>query len=112
MACPRLVPQEARPWNPPETEFPAIVPTGTLLLGRSERAAVAITGIWAYSGGFEFFVTRIIRPGTPGWAPSGSLDFICPGLTPATGETRASIDAALILDAAGRSIQAWPERET
>lgn len=180
MARPRLVPREPRPWNPPETEFPAIVPTGTLLLGRSERAAVAITGIWAYSRGFEFFVTRLIRPGTPGWdedgvpsgtragladlpffeirmqlsdgrmviggrshgdteptgpilhprggggsshrqnhrwwawplPPSGPLDFICPGLTSATGEARASIDAALILDAASRSIQAWPEQET
>lgn len=47
-ARPRLQPREPHPWHPPETEFPAIVPTGTLLLGRSERAAVAITGIWAY----------------------------------------------------------------
>jgi hypothetical protein len=154
-----------------------VVPVGALLLGRSERAAVAITGIWAYSRGFEFFVTHLIRPGIPGWGedampgatgdrfapppffevslqlsdgrpvaggrahgdseptgpilrrrggggsshyqhyrwwawplpPSGPLDFICPGPTPGTTDTRASIDAGLILDAARRSVEPWPE---
>jgi hypothetical protein len=172
-----MAPRVPRPWNLPETEFPAVVPVGTLLLDRSDRAAVAITGIWAYSRGFEFFVTRLIRSGTPGWdedpvpgatgdrfapspsfevslrlsdgrtvtggrphgdsepagpilrrrggggtshyqhhrwwawplPPDGPLDFICRGPTPGIGETRASIDAGLILDAARRSVQAWPE---
>jgi hypothetical protein len=53
------------PWNPPETEFPAIVPINTLPFDRSEQAAVAITGISAYSQGFEIFVTCLIRPGVP-----------------------------------------------
>jgi hypothetical protein len=177
MARPPLVPRVARPWDPPETEFPAIVPVSILLLDQSERAAVAITGIWAYSAGFEFFVTRLIRPGTPGWdedpvpgaaggrfapppsfeislrfsdgrtvtggrphgdseptgpilrprggggsshyqhhrlwawplPPSGPLDFICPGPEPRTSETQASIEADLILDAARRAVQPWPE---
>jgi hypothetical protein len=34
----------ARPWDPPETEFPAIVPITTLQFGRSEQTAIAITG--------------------------------------------------------------------
>jgi hypothetical protein len=67
LAPPQLVPRAPRPWDPPEAELPGIVPINTLLVDRSERTAIAITGIWAYARGFEFFVTRIIRPGTRGW---------------------------------------------
>ena len=163
-----------RPWDPPETEFPAIVPISTLPFDRSGQTAIAITGISAYSNGFEIFVTRLIRPdvlgldedpvpgaprgtlaerrpvqislhlsdgrtvtsGTPHgdtepagpilrlrggggtshyqlmhwWAwplpPTGPLEFIC---QLGTGETRAGIDAQLILDAAQRSIRVWPQ---
>src|ERR1700749_3172450 len=62
-----LPPRVPRPWDPPETEFPALVPVGVLPFGRSEQTAIAITGIWAYSNGFEFFVTRLIRPDAPGF---------------------------------------------
>jgi hypothetical protein len=54
------------PWNPPEAEFPGIVAMDTLHFDRSEQAAVAIIGIAAYAGGFEFFLARRIRPGTLG----------------------------------------------
>lgn len=54
------------PWNPPEAELPGIAPIDTLHFDRSERAAVAIIGIAAYARGFEFFLARRIRPGTPG----------------------------------------------
>ena len=60
---PRRMP---RPWNPPEAELPGIVPIDTLHFDRSEQAAVAIIGISAYARGFEFFVARRVRPGTPG----------------------------------------------
>jgi hypothetical protein len=56
-----------RPWDPPEAEFPGIVPINTLQFGRSEQAAIAITGISAYSNGFEVSVTCLIRPGAPGF---------------------------------------------
>ena len=62
-----LLREVPRPWDPPETEFPAVVPINTLQFGRSEQTAVAITGISAYSNGFEFFVTRLIRPDAPGF---------------------------------------------
>jgi hypothetical protein len=69
-----------RPWDPPETEFPAIVPISTLQFGRSAQTAIAITGMSAYSNGFEIFVTRLIRPDAPGFdqdpvpgAPRGML---------------------------------------
>jgi len=164
-----------RPWDPPETEFPAIVPISTLQFGRSEQAAIAITGIWAYTQGFEIFVTRLIGPGASGfdaevpdmprgmrlahepvqislrlsdgskvisgrprgdseptgpilrprggggtshyqlsrwWAwplpPSGLLEFICEWPALGIAETRAGIDAQLILGAARRSVQLWP----
>ncbi len=66
---PPLPPLQRRvpvPWEPPESEFPAIVPIDTLQLGQSGQAAIAITGISAYTGGFEIFMTRCIRPDVPG----------------------------------------------
>ncbi len=80
--APRLVRSVPRPWDPPETEFPALVPVNTLPFGRPAQTAtaIAITGVWAYSNGFEFFVTRLIRPDAPGFdedpvpgAPRGTL---------------------------------------
>jgi len=56
-----------RPWDPPETELPAIVPIDTLHFDLSGHTAIAIAGISAYSNGFEIFVTQIIRPDTPGF---------------------------------------------
>jgi hypothetical protein len=165
------------PWNPPEAELPGIAPIDTLHFDRSEQAAIAVTGISAYARGFEFFVARRIRPGTPGldedptpemrrrmlteqdpfqislqfsdgrtaissrahgdseptgpilrrrggggtshsqllrwWAwplpPTGPLEFICQWPVYRIGETRVGLDAQLILDAARRSIQLWPE---
>jgi hypothetical protein len=173
---PTLQRRVPRPWDPPETEFPAIVPISTLLFDQSEQTAIAITGISAYSNGFEIVVTRIIRPDALGfdedpvpgaprgtlaerqsfqislqlsdgrtvtsgrphgdteptgpilrsngaggtshclrmrwWAwplpPSGPLEFIC---QLGTGETRASMNAQLIIDAAQRSVRVWPEHD-
>jgi hypothetical protein len=163
------------PWNPPEAELPGIVPIDTLHFDRSEQAAVAIIGISAYARGFEFFLARRIRPGTPGldqdptpdmvrrgepadfpvsvqfsdgrtaisgrprgdseptgpllqsrggggtshsqllrwWVwplpPAGPVEFICQWPVYGIGETRIGIDGQLILDAARRSVQLWPE---
>jgi len=57
-------PWSQRPWDPPEAAFPGVVPFRTLVLARTERAAVAITGLSAYSAGFEIYVTARFRPGT------------------------------------------------
>ncbi len=46
----------------PDTEFPAVVPVGTLQFDTAGSSAVAITGLLAYRNGFEFFVTRLFRP--------------------------------------------------
>jgi hypothetical protein len=164
------------PWDPPEAEFPGIVPINSLQFDRSDQAAIAITGIDVYTQGFEIFVTGRIRPGgngeaghgAPGggpaarrsfqlglqfsdgrkvfgerpgrdsepggpilrplrgggsehshfsrwWAwplpPSGPLEFVCQWPMLGIGETRVSLDAQLILDAARRSVQLWPEDE-
>jgi hypothetical protein len=64
-----------RPWNPPQVEFPGIVAINTLQFDRSEQAAIAITGISAYSNGFELSVTALLHPDTPGFdaeTPGGS----------------------------------------
>jgi hypothetical protein len=77
---PTLQRRVPHPWDPPETEFPAVVPISTLQFGRSETNAIAITGMSAYSNGFEIFVTRLIRPDALGFdedplpdAPRGLL---------------------------------------
>jgi len=170
---PALQRRVPRPWDPPQTEFPGIVSINTLHFDRSEQAAIAITGMSAYSNGFEFAVTALIHPGAAGfdaetpdgrmlthqpyqislqlsdgrtvtsdrphgdseptgpilrprggggtshcehsrwWAwplpPSGPLEFICHWPTLGTGETRVTLDAQLVLDAARRSIRLWPE---
>ena len=55
-------PKVGRPWERPDTEFPAVVPVGTLQFDPAGSSAVAITGLLAYRHGFEFFVTRLFRP--------------------------------------------------
>ena len=50
------------PWEPPEAEFPGIVPIDTLLLARTDQVAVAVTGLSAFSAGIEIFLTARIRP--------------------------------------------------
>lgn len=165
------------PWDPPEAGFPGAVPFRTLVLARTEQAAVAITGLSAYPAGFEIFVTARIRPGAdpgpggpgPGgplgsfrfglqladgtkvigqrggrgpdgdtepdgpilrmflgggsprsrlsrwWAwplpPAGPLEFVCEWPTLAIPESRAGLDAQLILDAAAQSTPLWPDDE-
>src|SRR5260370_33745036 len=59
-------PRPHHPWEPPEAEFPGVVPIDTLQLGRTERVAVAVPGISAFAAGFEIFVTARSRPGARG----------------------------------------------
>jgi hypothetical protein len=166
-------PAPHQPWDLPNAEIPGIVPVQTLMLGRTDQVAVALTGLSAYAEGFEAFVTARIRPpsaagdretkpdrgaiwrpfrlglllsdgrkvfGEHGghdtepagpvlraymsggrlhshfsrwWAwplpPAGPLEFVCEWSALGVPETRAVIDAQLILDAAGHSTRLWPE---
>ena len=166
---PRLQPSAPPPWGLPQNQFPGLVPIDTLMFGQSDRAVVAITGLSAFSNGFEFVVTRLIRPDTPGWdqepfaahgefemslrlsdgrtvtggrfrgdaepaepflrpagggatshysqqrwwawplPPSGPLEFGCRWPAMGISDARVGIDADLILAAARRVIQVWPE---
>ena len=58
--CPAPQRRVPRPWDPPQTEFPGIVPINTLQFDCSEQAVIAITGMSAYSNGFEIFVAALI----------------------------------------------------
>jgi hypothetical protein len=174
-------PHRHHPWEPPEAEFPGIVPIDTLLLARTGEVAVAVTGLSAFSNGVEIFLTARIRssgshpdkhlPGGPGdlaaarrsfrfglqfadgskaagspgvrpehdiepagpvlypfaggggphsfvsrwWTwplpPAGPLEFVCEWPAFGIGESRARLDAGVILDAGRRGIQLWPESE-
>ena len=174
-------PRRHHPWEPPEADFPGIVAIDTMPLARSDRVAVAVTGMSAHPNGFEIFLTARMRangghegpgPGGPGaarrsfrfglqfadgskaisqhagrrgpdavpdtepdgpalwlfmagggprtqlsrwWAwplpPAGQVDFVCEWPVFGIAETRVSMDARLILDAAGRSTPLWPQDE-
>jgi hypothetical protein len=55
-------PRRHHPWEPPEAEFPGIVPVDTLVIGATDQVAVAVTGLSAFSAGVEIFLTARIRP--------------------------------------------------
>jgi hypothetical protein len=92
-------PRRHHPWEPPEAEFPGIVPIDTLLLGRTDQVAVAVTGLSAFSAGIEIFLTARIRPS------SGH-----PAQPPTMAGKRRLTDEALPLTAAGqdRAIEVRP----
>ena len=52
------------PWDPPVAEFPCVA-VSALLLARTEEVAVAVTAIWAFSAGFEFWIKAEYRESGP-----------------------------------------------
>ena len=65
-----------QPWDPPEAQFPGVVFIDTTIVGRNDRAAVAITGLAAVSTGFEIQLSAHYRPdedddAEPGPGPAG-----------------------------------------
>jgi hypothetical protein len=170
--APRPRPDEpgprGHPWTLPAAEL-AKAGASALLLARTEVVAVAITAVWAFREGFEFWVgAQFRRPGLAQqdssdeqslhlglqfadgrkvanvgrlpdragsvagglilsprsfggghwqknrtyWVwplpPAGPLAFVCEWAAFGIPESRAEIDAQLILDAAADSIQLWP----
>jgi hypothetical protein len=63
---------------------------------------------FAGGGGPLSFVSRWWTWPLP---PGGPLEFVCEWPTFGIAESRAGIDAQLVLDAARRSIRLWPENE-
>jgi hypothetical protein len=67
--APQPGPDEPRPhgypWSrPAAVRFPAVGASG-LLLARTSAVAVAVTAVWAYPEGFEFWVEAQFREGRP-----------------------------------------------
>jgi len=50
------------PWVRPATEFARVAASG-LLLARTDDIAVAVTAVWAYRDGFEFWLKARFRQG-------------------------------------------------
>jgi hypothetical protein len=157
------------PWDPPEGVFPGAA-ASALLLARTDEVAVAVTAIWAFEAGFEFWVWAQFRHPGPAleneadeqslhiglqfadgrkaanvgrlpesagseaaglimsprgfggglrqrnrryWVwplpPAGPLAFVCQWTAFGIPEKRTEVDAQLILDAAERSVQIWPQ---
>ena len=64
------------PWDPPAGEFPCAVATGALVLARTEAVAVAVTAIWAFRAGYEFWIKARFRhpgPALERWPDDQSL---------------------------------------
>jgi hypothetical protein len=74
------------PWDWPLDEFPGAVATGPLVLAQTEEVAVAMSPL----------------------PPAGPVSFVCEWAAAGIPETRASLDAQLIVDAAGHSVWLWP----
>lgn len=58
-------------WDPPGNEFPRVA-ASALMLARTEAVAIAVTAIWAYQAGFEFWIKAQFRH--PGLALEGQPD--------------------------------------
>jgi hypothetical protein len=51
-------------WDPPVAEFGCVAVADALVLARTGEVAVAVTAIWAFGAGFEFWVgAQFRRPG-------------------------------------------------
>ena len=83
---------------------------GTLVSSDRPRDDSAPTApILRFNGGGGTANRQVLRFWAWPLPPAGPLEFICQWPTFGIAETRVSIDAQLILDAARRSVQAWPE---
>jgi hypothetical protein len=75
---------------------------------RDSEPAGPVLYPFAGGGGPHSFVSRWWTWPLP---PAGPLEFVCQWPAFGIAESRAGIDAQLILDAARRSIRLWPENE-
>jgi len=75
---------------------------------RDSEPAGPVLYPFAGGGGPHSFISRWWTWPLP---PAGPLEFVCEWPTFGVAESRASIDAQLVLDAARRSIRLWPESE-
>jgi hypothetical protein len=75
---------------------------------RDSEPARPVLYPFAGGGGPHSFISRWWTWPLP---PAGPLEFVCEWPTFGIAESRAGIDAQLVLDAARRSIRLWPESE-
>src|SRR5256885_6760927 len=92
----------------PEAALAGVV-AEEFLLARTDSAAVAITGLMAYPTGFEFVLTALLRYWVWPLPPPGPVAFVCEWPAFGIPESRAELHARLILDAAARAVELWPE---
>jgi hypothetical protein len=52
-------------WHQPLAEFPHVAFAGPLILARTDEVAVAVTAIWAFSTGCEFWIGARFREEVP-----------------------------------------------
>lgn len=55
-------------WDLPSAEFPRVAVADALILARTGEVAVAVTAIWAFRAGFEFWVRAQFRHSGPALA--------------------------------------------
>jgi len=102
------------PWNPPEAELPISLQFAdgrTAATGRRDGDAEPPGPILQPRGGGGTSHFQLLRWWAWPLPPSGPLEFICRWPMYGITETRVSIEAQLILDAARRSVRPWAEDE-
>jgi hypothetical protein len=52
-------------WSQPKAEFPHVALADAVILARTQEVAVAITAIWAFSTGFEFWMAARFQQDVP-----------------------------------------------
>jgi hypothetical protein len=94
-------PRTRRSWPRPDGQLP--VPMATrLLLARTDQAAIAVVGLWAFTAGFEFQVSVQLRAAVPGTSAASFLsaldgepledEFLRLGIQFSTGEKAANTE--------------------
>jgi hypothetical protein len=79
-------------WDLPEAEFPRVAVADALVLARTQEVAVAVTVIWAFRAGFEFWVRAQFRHPGPALADQADDQSLHIGVQFADGRKVANVE--------------------
>ncbi len=106
-------PGTRRAWPRPDGQLKMPLAT-RLLLARTDQAAVAVVGLWAFTEGFEFQVTVQLRAAVPGTSAASFLsaldgapledEFLRLGIQFSTGEKAANTELRATRDTGGEPV--------
>jgi hypothetical protein len=106
-------PGTRRAWPRPDGQLQMPLTT-RLLLARTDEAAIAVVGLWAFTAGFEFQVSVQLRAAVPGTSAASFLsaldgapledEFLRLGIQFSTGEKAANTELRATRDTGGEPV--------